>query len=374
MPLQDFPVDLMRCVLDVLAEPVPSAFRPKGCPLPRPALSSYAYQCAVNETINFALTCRRFFAIAAPVLDKLVLNAAVASQNIGYPLDPSVLQWAARNNKLDLARRLLALGVDPNWQRGSCEYFGGQYGACYTPLTIATRSDDADMTLLLLTHGATPGQHGAPVLHLAAQHGWIEVIEKLCELGTDINLGTPPASPDYRQRPVCSGGTNALFFALQSSTVGTFKRLLELGADVHAKDHINGGSLLHHLRGPDDAVMVEFAARLLHAGVEVNGKTSDGLTPLHTVAMWGLVDTARLLLEKGAECTAADELGDTPLHLAVRMGKHRVLPVLIQGGGSLEAKNHAGKTPIDEACSRWASGSTIRSTVEQILAASRKEM
>jgi ankyrin repeat protein len=72
--------------------------------------------------------------------------------------------------------------------------------------------------------------------------------------------------------------------------------------------------------------------KVVYAGVEVNEWMPGGMTPLHLVAIWGLVETARLLLEKGAECAAVDVKGDTPLHLAVRMGRPRVVRVLVQNG------------------------------------------
>jgi ankyrin repeat protein len=232
------------------------------------------------------------------------------------------------------------------------------------------------MVDLLLTHGAVPDQdkeERIPLLHRAAQGGWVDVIEKLCKSGTDVNLVTPAPevfpthywglSPTVRSP--ARGGTNTLFFAAESMAFEALAKLIQLGADVRAKDGAEK-SFLHYLRGRDDATVMEVARLLLDAGVEVNGRISDGVTPLHLVAMWELVGTARLLLERGAECAAADANGDTPLHLAVRIGRHRVVPVLVQNGACLEAENEAGETPFDEACRLWAPDTVVRSTVEEL--------
>jgi hypothetical protein len=390
MPLIRLPTEIILCVIDVLSDPND----------PRRLRNSYEgwdggvvewYSKAPRGQLQFcdirslALTCRHFHSCLAPVLDKLFFNAAQQSENDDRwsrsdrwsGCGPyTFLQFAARKNKLAPAQRLLSLGVNPNYHRHHPqEWHLDFYGAYLTPITLAARSGNKEMVDLLLTHGAIPEQdkeEKVPLLHRAAQRGWVDIVEKLCKSGTDVNLittapqvridslGYPPTT-----FPPTRGGINALFFAAESMAFGAVAKLIQLGADVNAKD-AEGQSLLHYLRGHDDATAVEVARLFLDAGVEVNGWMPGGMTPLHLVAMWGLFETARLLLERGAECSAADVRGDTPLHLAVRMGRHRVVRVLVQNGACLETKNDAGETPFDEACRRWAPDTIIRTTVEEL--------
>lgn len=62
----------------------------------------------------------------------------------------------------------------------------------------------------------------------------------------------------------------------------------------------------------------EVATYLLDKGADVNGVTSDGLTPLHTAAQNGNVEMCKLLLERGAKINVADSKGWTPLDRAVK--------------------------------------------------------
>ena len=56
---------------------------------------------------------------------------------------------------------------------------------------------------------------------------------------------------------------------------------------------------------------------MLSHGAEVNSKTLDGWTPLHSAANWGNVHEVNELMEHGALVNALTRGRQTPLHLAL---------------------------------------------------------
>lgn len=57
---------------------------------------------------------------------------------------------------------------------------------------------------------------------------------------------------------------------------------------------------------------------LLNNGAIVNARTRDGVTALHSAAMFGHKAVAELLLANGANVNAKNSYGETPLERAVR--------------------------------------------------------
>lgn len=82
---------------------------------------------------------------------------------------------------------------------------------------------------------------------------------------------------------------------------------------------------------------------LLDAGAMVNGRTSDGSTPLHSAADQGTADMVEALIDAGAEINARSAAGLTPLQLAVRRnwvpGCDQVISVLIEAGADLDGQS-----------------------------------
>ncbi|TWU19515.1 ankyrin repeat domain-containing protein [Allorhodopirellula heiligendammensis] len=137
-------------------------------------------------------------------------------------------------------------------------------------------------------------------LHSAAASNDIETIEQLIANGVDINgiprgftvtalaMAASYASPATIRTLVSLGadlqqtgrdGASPLRLAVQSGNAENVVALIEIGADPHEFDPING-SLLHQ------AVIVQSAAvvsSLLRHGVDASLKNGEGLTPLEHV-------------------------------------------------------------------------------------------
>ena len=63
-----------------------------------------------------------------------------------------------------------------------------------------------------------------------------------------------------------------------------------------------------------------------------------GTTPLHIVAGWGDLESARILLDAGAEIDVPAEEDCTPLHEAIMRGHVEVTRLLISRGADLQRK------------------------------------
>ena len=72
------------------------------------------------------------------------------------------------------------------------------------------------------------------------------------------------------------------------------------------------------------------------AGVELSGADvrdgGFGVSPLHVVAVWGDVNSARVLIEEGATIDVPGEHACTPLHEAALQGHVDVVKLLLSKG------------------------------------------
>ncbi|KAA8492813.1 Signal recognition particle 43 kDa protein, chloroplastic [Porphyridium purpureum] len=89
-------------------------------------------------------------------------------------------------------------------------------------------------------------------------------------------------------------------------------KLLDLGADVHAKDE-NGRTLLHLIAAQG---VPDLTRTLLKMGADPNAQDTMGLTPLHMAAGYKRPDTVRAFIEAGADLSLLNNRMQTPLDLA----------------------------------------------------------
>ena len=202
----------------------------------------------------------------------------------------------------------------------------GQTGR--TLVHLAAEHGDVDMLRVLVNDlGAARDvqcDYGIAPLHVAAMKGHCEVA---CVLVRE--LGVAVDSKDGRGRTALQ---HAAFFNRSDFIVMLVR---ELGAAVEATD-TNGSTPLHTTCLTCTLTSCLKASCVLTKvfGVSVNALDDDGLTPLHHAARGTFVELVQLLLDQGADVDAVGlRCGRTPLQCAMDAhGEHQTLNAAVAGG------------------------------------------
>jgi ankyrin len=167
-------------------------------------------------------------------------------------------------------------------------------------LWIACFDGDFETVERLVKKGVKMDEAKDPVINIAAQFGFLDIVRFLVESGM---------SPDIMSK---SGGTPLLVAAY-------------------------GGHL-------------ETVQYLVSKGADVKKAGSGGWTPLHSAAHRNRTQVASFLIENGANVSAPDQTGKTPLHLAAACNNVQTLELLAGKGADLSALDVQGRTPLTYAC------------------------
>jgi ankyrin repeat protein len=206
-----------------------------------------------------------------------------------------------------------------------------------------------DIAKLLLEHGADVGvrdEKGSSPFLAAARRERVDLMEMVLEAGADL----------YEKK----GGEDALVIAcsVEGSDVWNFlvdrgvdfsemninsafqravwrrqfekaKHLLDLGADINLKD-ASGRSMIFPLSTSYQKQDVVWW--LIEAGIDLDARTTNGLTALMFAAYIGKLEIVRVLLEAGADVRAADNFGKTVLMYAQEKKHEEVIQLLRKFG------------------------------------------
>ncbi|KAL3312889.1 hypothetical protein Ciccas_008513 [Cichlidogyrus casuarinus] len=138
----------------------------------------------------------------------------------------SLLHWAAINNRRQIVMYLVSKGAN-------VDRLGGNLVA--TPLQWAIRENHLDMVSLLVSHGADPTvqeKSGFNSLHVAIQCGFLNITLYLLSLGININCQT------------ADGLTPLMVSAMFNHSPEIIRLLCKWGADPNFQDS-NGNSAAH---------------------------------------------------------------------------------------------------------------------------------
>lgn len=270
-------------------------------------------------------------AVLALSLAPLVLPAAKLESG----LEPALVSAVSRHD-IKKIESLLNKGADPDARTAEG-----------TPvLLVAALHGDEDTVRSLVRHGANVNAQSGPgrtaLLVAASVDGSYKTVKLLLDKGADINAkdklqGIPAA-------PVGGGQGTALIEAAKAKDSRVLRLLLERGADVNAKD-AGGATALTAAALFGNAENVRL---LLAKGADVKPAVMNGTTPLFLAVIRNDAGIVRMLLDKGADITATDRSGSTPLMWAAysEQGKTDVLDVLLKAGADVNAKNKLGETAL----------------------------
>ena len=130
-------------------------------------------------------------------------------------------------------------------------------------------------------------------------------------------------------------GDTALHVAAAAHRLKLVQRLIELGADVRARNR-RGAEPLHYAvdggpGSPSSDAQAAIVTALIGAGADPNAVDQSGVAPLHRAVRNRCALAVRALLDGGADPLRKNKSGSTPMQLATQTtGK--------SGSGSPEAK------------------------------------
>jgi len=138
--------------------------------------------------------------------------------------------------------------------------------------------------------------------------------------------------------------------AAESDSLDLASQLIDLGADIEAKD--NSGETPLHLASADRSL--DLARLLIGSGANTKGidlswldrilmmeeEELDQGWNLQAAACANRADIARTLIALGDEVEAKNAEGGTPPHIAASYNSLNVARVLIEHGADIEAKNY----------------------------------
>ncbi|KAJ0008799.1 hypothetical protein NQD34_016214 [Periophthalmus magnuspinnatus] len=143
-----------------------------------------------------------------------------------------------------------------------------------TPLHLAVITNQASVCERLLAGGCDPtlvDSNGDTALHIACRHGNLPCFSVITQNCLPHHLNTAMAAYNYH-------GQNCLHLASVHGFLSLVENLVDLGADVDAKEQRSGRGALHLAVDQQNFSLVQL---LLRKGADPNLLTSAGHTPFH---------------------------------------------------------------------------------------------
>lgn len=169
---------------------------------------------------------------------------------------------------------------------------------------------------------------GKTLLHVACSSGKLEVVECLldfCKGNNNQELKSIVNLQDDR-------GFTPLMNATISECIPLMARLIELGADVNARNK-EGASAIHFAAGDGSVPRLTV---LLEKGAELSFQSASG-TPLHWAAAKGHALAIEALLRRGAAADQVNKDGVSALLMAAVAGSDKGVASLVEAGADVGA-------------------------------------
>lgn len=154
------------------------------------------------------------------------------------------------------------------------DFLDAQNDQRQTPLHLALITNQADVCERLLVAGCDPTLvdcNGDTALHIACRHGNLPCFSVITQNCMPQHLSTVTAAYNYH-------GQNCLHLASVHGFLSLVENLVNLGADIDAKEQRSGRGALHLAVDHQNLSLVQL---LLRKGADPNLLTSGGHTPFH---------------------------------------------------------------------------------------------
>uniref|UniRef100_A0A1A8IW72 NF-kappa-B inhibitor alpha n=1 Tax=Nothobranchius kuhntae TaxID=321403 RepID=A0A1A8IW72_NOTKU len=179
----------------------------------------------------------------------------------------TLLHLAIIHEAKDYIRQMIDLSKNTN-------FLNRQNDLRQTPLHLAVITNQPDVCHSLLLSGCDPtlvDRSGDTALHISCRHGNLHCFSVITQNCRPEHLHTAMAACNYN-------GQNCLHLASVNGFLSLVERMVDLGADINATEQHNGRSALHLAVDQQNHSLVKL---LLTKGADPNLLTSGGHTPFH---------------------------------------------------------------------------------------------
>lgn len=280
-----------------------------------------------SEGDNILLRCvERDEKLALFIIENYDLSQLDHSNKFGL----TALMYAAINNKVELARALIAKGSDANARSsgpvGKNSYWIKTNGL--TPLALAVRCGNAEIVKLLIDSGADTSvcdDDGCPAVFSLVYYPFRFLEER--RFNSPIFENKCAIIPLLKENLDVSDkrGYTVLMEAMCTTQFGHNR------TDAYSN--------------------VPIAAALIENGADVNAVSNDGTTVLH-LAVRGPEDSLKALIKAKANPNVQDNFGNTPLILACKWESEKKIRMLLRAGADFNIKNNVGESAADLCAAR----------------------
>ena len=276
----------------------------------------------------------------------------------------NTLTGAARAGDIKAIKQYIADGTDVNALHFEMP-----------PLTWAAMMGQTAAAELLLEHGADikgRNRDGNTALHLAVFLGRAETAELLLKNGADVNaknddgatpidiLGVPWEMTGLLTKPMGIALEQEQFEAGKAKIREMFSTHAKLDAKTLPNTQDNSADLWAAARTGD----LQAIKRYIQEGGDVNAldKTFQ-LSAMSWSALYGQTEVVQLLIESGVDVNIRSGDGATPLHSAAFLGRVDVTKLLLENGADIKARNNDGATPVDVLSVDWETTAFVGSLI-----------
>lgn len=197
---------------------------------------------------------------------------------------------------------------------------------------------------------------GQTVLHHATKEGLGQIVQRLIELGADLNRedasGEIPLDLAFARTESDDHVAIAVMLIENYSDIPSQSQFYYAYQSIANKDsgiRFEGGTTVLHFAASHrhPALMRLFIER----GAYLEARDEKEETALHIAVQQGFLDMTRILVDSGSDMDARDARGQTPLHLSIREGlSTAITSYLLSSGASVAVRDSYGDTPLSRAC------------------------